>query len=162
MTERLTIYDSEDDYIAAIAAAGTGAETDLTVYPKAEVSLPDDSTIVVPSKTFTVTKDNATGKWSGTSPLLPLTVNGEPVYYYIREADGTDFIPISYSSNGFTLNDNSSKKVTVVNQKTVSNGFELPETGGHGSKPYIIIGTVLMTCAGTLYILKKRRMKSYE
>jgi LPXTG-motif cell wall-anchored protein len=136
-----------------------GAGTDAAVYPKAEVSLPDDSTIIVPSKTFTVAKDNATGKWSGTSPLLPLTVNGEPVYYYIREADGTDFIPISYSSNGFALSDNEPKKVTVVNQKTVSNGFELPETGGHGSKPYIVIGTVLMTCAGTLYIFKKCRMK---
>lgn len=155
--ETVTIYDSEDDYIAATAAAGTGADGEDTVYPKAEVNIPDENTILVPSKTFTVTKDNETGTWSGTSPLLPLSVNGEPVYYYIREADGTDFIPISYSSNGFTLNEGTPKKVTVVNQKTESNGFELPETGGHGSKPYIIIGAGLMICAGTLYIFQKRR-----
>lgn len=154
-SEQLT--QPESDYIAAIAAAGAGADTDDTEYAKAEVNMPDDAKIVVPSKSFTVTKDNATGKWSGTSPLLPLTANGEPVYYYVREADGTDYIPINYSSNGFTLNENEPKEVTVVNQKTVSKGFELPETGGSGSECYFIIGAVLMTCAGTLYIIKRRR-----
>ncbi len=151
----VTVFDSKSDLDSYIASQQTEPSDTYSEYTP---TLPSGTPVV--SKTLTVTKDDATGKWSGTYDGLPLTSGGQPVYYYVVERDSSAFTPIDYTKNGFVLEENKTSSVTVTNQSQDVDAYELPEAGGEGTTLYIITGSGLMLGAMVLFTVKKRKAES--
>lgn len=151
----VTVFDSKADLDSYIASQQTEPAESYAEYTP---TLPSGTPVV--SKTLTVTKDDATGKWSATLDGLPLTSGGQPVYYYVVERDSSAFTPIDYTKNGFVLEENKASSVTVTNQSQDVDAYELPEAGGEGTTLYIITGSGLMLGAMVLFTVKRRKAQS--
>lgn len=132
--------------------------------------LPEDQEFVTD---ITLNKD---GSWSK-ALNLPLTdENGRTYYYYIVEVDkdgnpaetiqgsGAKYIPISYENNASSLNEGSSVVMTVVNKLSEkSESYELPSTGGIGTRWYTISGLLVLGggCGGfaTTHLIRRFRKR---
>lgn len=111
---------------------------------------------VVCYKTIILNKDN---HWKYTFGDLPLTDTDEDgntitYYYYIEEVSVPNYTS-SYENNGGIQ----SGTIIVTNQATDTPEYELPETGGPGTKLYTIGGMLLMACSGFLLMYNKKRRK---
>ncbi|MCD8148071.1 MAG: LPXTG cell wall anchor domain-containing protein [Clostridiales bacterium] len=130
-----TLYSSTTNDTTTLDATGTDGTvtmSDLATggsYTLQEVTAPDGYNSLTDSITFTVSASGA-----------------------VTLADGTDSNVASVSSetNG---SGNTVYTITVVNTP----GYELPETGGSGTWPYILIGLLL---SGTAVFLFCRRRRS--
>lgn len=99
--------------------------------------------------TITLNKAN---DWKYQWDKLPSKApNGNPYYYYVEEIDPPPGFKVSYS-------DNNTNGVPPGNTITITNTSEyrLPETGGPGTKPYILAGSLLMATS-LIYILNRFR-----
>lgn len=87
-------------------------------------------------------------QWDNLTSKAP---NGNPYYYYVEEIDPPPGFKVSYS-------DNNTNGVPPGNTITITNTSEyrLPETGGPGTKPYILAGSLLMATS-LIYILNRFR-----
>lgn len=116
------------------------------------------------AETVTVTPD-ANGDWTYTWKDLPRKdANGNHYTYSVEETaiDGeTDMN--GYETSYFYPNDGNANtgidrgEIQITNIKIAS--FVLPETGGIGTPPFIIVGLLLvgMSGVGYLYFRQKRR-----
>lgn len=105
-------------------------------------------------QTVTLNKDNG---WSHTFTDLPLTgtgENGETItyYYYVEEVSVLNYTP-SYENNGGIQ----SGIITVTNQAVENPTFELPETGGPGTRIAYTLGSILMLLASAAFLYIKKR-----
>ena len=117
-------------------------------------------------------KDNGE-PWSKLIPDLQIRdENGNRYYYYIVEVDengipvtqikgaGAVYIPLNYTGNGQSLNDNGSPvNFSVTNKKTGETQGELPSAGGVGTKGFYGAGMVIMCSAAAGYYLIRRRRR---
>ncbi len=128
---------------------------------------PDIPEGLVMYKQVTLSAANLTqdGTWVITE-YLPLTdENGDEYYYYIEEVtdngvvqgSGGKYIPISYSDNGFMLDESTVKEVSVANKLTETIQGELPSTGGSGVRTYYYLGGVMMLLGIAGFTSLKRR-----
>lgn len=87
-------------------------------------------------------------QWDNLTSKAP---NGNQYYYYVEEIDPPPGFKVSYS-------DNNTNGVPPGNTITITNTSEyrLPETGGPGTKPYILAGSLLMATS-LIYILNRFR-----
>ncbi|MDD7294038.1 MAG: Ig-like domain-containing protein, partial [Oscillospiraceae bacterium] len=157
--------------ITATDSSGESANFDISVQVIAETpELPEDQEFVTD---ITLNKD---GSWSK-ALNLPLTdENGRTYYYYIVEVDkngnpaetiqgsGAKYIPISYENNASSLNEGSSVVMTVVNKLSEkSESYELPSTGGIGTRWYTISGLLVLGggCGGfaTTHLIRRFRKR---
>lgn len=92
-------------------------------------------------------------QWDNLTSKAP---NGNQYYYYVEEIDPPPGFKVSYS-------DNNTNGVPPGNTITITNTSEyrLPETGGPGTKPYILAGSLLMATS-LIYILNKFRKGGYK
>ena len=104
--------------------------------------------------TVTLSKDNG---WTHTFTGLPLTgtdTDGNTVtyYYYVEE------IPISNYTTSYENNNGiQSGTITVTNQAVENPTFELPETGGPGTRIAYTLGSILMLLASAAFLYIKKR-----
>lgn len=104
--------------------------------------------------TVTLSKDNG---WTHTFTDLPLTstdTDGNTVnyYYYVQEVSVPNY-DTSYTNNGGIQ----SGTITVTNKATDTPTFELPETGGPGTRIAYTFGSILMLLASAAFLYIKKR-----
>ncbi len=135
---------------------------------------PDIPEGLVMYKQVTLSAANLTqdGTWVITENLPLEDERGRKYYYYIKEetvndvvnGNGGKYIPISYSDNGFTLDENTVKEVSVTNKLTETIQGQLPSTGGSGAKTYYYFGGALMLLgiAGFTGLKRRERKRRKE
>ncbi|MCI6730767.1 MAG: Cna B-type domain-containing protein [Lachnospiraceae bacterium] len=104
----------------------------------------------------TVTIDSSAG-WTHTFTDLPLTGtdtdgNTANYYYYVEEVSVPNYTT-SYDNNGGIQ----SGTITVTNQAVENPTFELPETGGPGTRIAYTLGSILMLLASAAFLYIKKR-----
>lgn len=107
---------------------------------------------------YTITKGD---HWQKTIEDLPLTgeKDGKIVYYtyYIKEQNESAYKKVQYANNDGI----NSGTITVTN--TTSEAYNLPETGGSGTLPFITVGASLMGFALLCgYSMRRRRGRRIE
>ena len=97
--------------------------------------------------------------WKYTFTNLPLTGtdnDGKPVtyYYYIEEVSVPNYDTSYENNNGIQ-----SGTITVTNKATDTPSYQLPETGGPGTRIAYTLGSILMMFASAAFLyIKKKRM----
>ncbi|XCP85582.1 SpaA isopeptide-forming pilin-related protein [Roseburia hominis] len=89
-------------------------------------------------------------------PKKGTDANGKTVYYtyYVKEsADDESMYQAKYENNSGIV----SGTITITNKTTITEEYELPETGGSGTIPYTTAGLSIMLMAGFMYTLKSRK-----
>ena len=148
-TEQITQQPSQ--YQPGTAVPEGGFEAAVT-------TLPANTEDAVIHKEITV---SAEGEWSELVRNLPMYENGDqtkPIYYYISERSQPDkFYPIDYSDNAFTVSNDETKAVTVLNSKVEGPPeYELPESGGEGTAAAILAGGTVMLLSAALLVRKRK------
>ena len=108
--------------------------------------------------TLNATEDSTTN-WKYTFTDLPLTgkdEDGNPVtyYYFVEEEPVTNYTPSYKNNDGIQRG-----TITVTNKEDENPSYELPETGGIGTKVYIAGGTILMMSSCLLGGYRMRRKR---
>lgn len=97
--------------------------------------------------------------WQNSWTDLPVSgeVNGTIKYYYyfVEETTLADGYTVSYTNN----NGIKTGPITITNTKTDTPSYELPETGGPGTRWYTLGGIFLAAAAGLLLCIKNFRGK---
>ena len=102
---------------------------------------------------------SAANKWTGSWEKLPMTdKDGTPIYYIVEEVNVPSGYTVSYTGNdGVT-----SGQIGIINKKD-KNSYNLPETGGSGTLPFITGGAFLMGFALLSgYFMRRRRGRRVE
>lgn len=104
-------------------------------------------------------KLNVANKWEyawsvgGADGLPEFDENGKPYLYYVQEVGTSNIWQVTYGNNrGIT-----SGIITVTNKVTVDYTYELPRTGGSGTKNFVLFGAFAMILAGCGMIVTRKK-----
>ena len=116
----------------------------------------EDSDIANREPYKTASIDSSVG-WTHTFTDLPLTgtdTDGNTVnyYYYVQEVSVPNYTTSYENNNGIQ-----SGTITVTNQAVENPTFELPETGGPGTRIAYTLGSILMLLASAAFLYIKKR-----
>lgn len=112
--------------------------------------------------------DNKDGKFT-INGEIGVVIKGLPVGQYVltenQAPDGyiinTSDVEFTVTKDGVTVKEGTDKKLATALGKTLTvkntPGQALPNTGGHGTLPFVIGGMFLISAAGMLYIISKKR-----
>lgn len=102
---------------------------------------------------------NGANKWEyawsvgGTDGLPEVDENEKPYLYYVQEVGTSDIWQVTYGNNrGIT-----SGIITVTNKVTVDYTYELPRTGGSGTKNFVLFGAFAMILAGCGMVVTRKK-----
>ena len=112
------------------------------------------------TKIGTYTISNADGwVWSSNSLEEPLLLTGKDAdnnlvtyIYYVKEHSTTNYTSECVNNEGI-----SSGKITINNIESENPTFELPETGGPGTRIAYTLGSILMLLASAAFLYIKKR-----
>ena len=104
-------------------------------------------------------KLNDANKWEyawsvgGADGLPESDENGKPYLYYVQEVGTSNIWQVTYGNNrGIT-----SGIITVTNKVTVDYTYELPRTGGSGTKNFVLFGAFAMILAGCGMVVTRKK-----
>ena len=126
---------------------------DVTLYVSTDPSGESGKTLVPADENVAnPVRITAQDNWSYTWDALPTkNENGEQLYYFAVEAPVPGFTT-SYINNGIT-----GGTIVITND---CEPYELPATGGTGSRQFVCLGALMMSLAALVYI--KFKMKNME
>ena len=103
--------------------------------------------------------NNSEKKWTYTWTKLPVVdKNGREITYIVEEVDGSSGYIVSYTGNDGIQ----SGQISIINKKD-KDSYNLPETGGSGTLPFITGGAFLMGFALLCgYSMRRRRGRRIE
>ncbi len=104
---------------------------------------------------FTVSGDAK--QWILLIDQLPLTENGQTLYYYVQET-GVNGYEATYAATQQYTDTLGYTKVTITNTETAKE-YVLPHTGGSGLFGYLAAGMLLMGGSALLMLRKLRKRK---